>query len=302
VACGAAGGYTGTGANRAAPSAGAAATFPLTITDGAGRQVRLENAPQRIVSYKASNTETLFALGAGERVVGTDDFSDYPAAAKALPKLGGVQASLEALIALQPDLVITVGARPDFATLLDPYKILVVTLDYKDVSGTLANVELLGKVVGKPAEAARVVDEMRRKMAAVEERTKRASKVRVYYELDSSNPATPYTAGPGSFIDDLISMAGGANVAAGAKGEFPRISAEEIVAANPQVIVIPTGPFPTGVVDLDAFARRPGWATVEAVQKGAIHGIDANVISRPGPRLIEALEALAKVIHPELFG
>jgi iron complex transport system substrate-binding protein len=127
--------------------------------------------------------------------------------------------------------------------------------------------------------------------------------VRVYYELDGTSTANPYTAGPGSFIDDLITRAGGANVAANAKGEFPRIGAEEVVNANPEVIVVPTGSFsPPNVTDPAAFAQRPGWAAVDAVQHGAIRGIDADIISRPGPRLVDALDALARAIHPELFG
>jgi iron complex transport system substrate-binding protein len=307
AACGAASPGSGpaAGVSPAAEGPGAVATYPLTIADGLGRQVRLERAPQRIVSYKASNTETLFALGAGDRVVGTDDYSDYPPAAKALPKLGGVQANvnLEALVALQPDLVVTTGARPDFATLLEPQRIPVIVLDYKDITGTLANVELLGKVVDKPVEAARLVDTMRQRLAAVEERTRSARKVRVYYELDGTSPSNPYTAGPGSFIDDLITRAGGTNVAAGAKGEFPRISAEEVVNANPEVIVVPTGSFsPPNVTDPATFAQRPGWSEIEAVRQGAIRGIDADIIFRPGPRLVDALDALARAIHPELFG
>jgi iron complex transport system substrate-binding protein len=130
AACGAASPGAGPAAGVSPGAASPEATYPLTVVDGVGRPVRLEHAPQRIVSYKASSTETLFAIGAGGRVVGTDDFSDYPAAAKALPKLGGVQVNLEALVALQPDLVVTIGARPDFATLLEPQRIPVIVLDY----------------------------------------------------------------------------------------------------------------------------------------------------------------------------
>ncbi len=298
-------GATATAARPAAPGATtvpASVTYPLTLTDGMGRQVRLEKQPQRIVSYLPSNTETLYAIGAGDRIVGTDDFSDFPAEAKAKPKLGGLQVNLEQLIALQPDLVVTAGARPDFPTLLEPHQIPVVVLEYKDIPGTLANIELLGRAVGKPAEAARLVAEMRGRMEAVQARTRTARKVRAYYELDASDPSKPFTAGPGSFVHDLLVMAGAENIAAGATGQFPQISAEEVVRANPEVIIVAVGSFsPPDATSPARFAQRPGWDAIEAVKKGAIRGVPDNLVSRPGPRLVEGLEALAKAVHPELF-
>ena len=280
----------------------ATATYPLTITDGAGRQVRLEKAPQRIVSYLPSNTETLYALGLADKIVGTDDFSDYPEEAKAKPKLGGIKPNLEALVAQQPDLVVTVGATPDFPTLLAPYNIPVVVLTYQDIPGTLANIDLLGKVAGKPAEAARLSSDLKKQMDAVAEKAKNAPKVRVYYELDATDPTKPYTAGPGSYIDGMIAMAGGTNIAAGATGQAPQLSAEEIVRANPQVIVVPTSSYSKPDAASPAtFAARPGWEAIEAVKNGAVRGVESNLVSRPGPRLADGLSAMARAIHPELF-
>jgi iron complex transport system substrate-binding protein len=274
----------------------------LTVTDGAGRQVRLEHAPQRIVSYLPSNTETLYALGVGDRIVGTDNFSDYPAEAQGKPKLGGLQTNLEALVALRPDLVVSTGTKPDFATLLEPQHIPVLVLAYNDLPGTLGNMELLGKVVGKPAEAAALAGQMRNRMEAVQAKTRTAPPVRVYYELDASDPSKPYTAGPGSFINDLLVMAGGSNIAAGATGPYPQISAEEVVRANPELIVVPVEASPPSAATSPArFLQRPGWDGIAAVQAGAIRGVESDLVSRPGPRLVDGLDALARVIHPELF-
>ena len=309
VACGASGGAAGAvspptpralSATAQATPLAAATTYPLTVTDGAGRQVRIEKAPQRIISYMPGNTETLYALGVGDRIVGTDNFSDYPEEAKSKPKLGGVTANLESLVALQPDLVITAGARPDFPTLLEPHKIPVVVIAYKDVPGTLGNIELIGKIVGKAPEAAKLTADMRARMEAAQAKTRSAKKVRTYFELDATDPANPFTAGPGSFVDELLTMAGAANIAAGATGQYPKLSAEEIVRANPEVIVVPLGSFsPPDATSAARFAQRPGWAAIEAVKAGAIRGVDDNMVSRPGPRLVDGLDALVKAVHPE---
>jgi iron complex transport system substrate-binding protein len=280
----------------------AAVTYPLTITDGAGRQVRIERAPQRIVSYLPSNTETLFALGVGDRIVGVDDFSDHPADAKSKPRLGGLRANLEALVALQPDLVVTIGMSPDFPTLLEGQQIPVIVLAYKDIPGTLANIELLGRVVGKPSEATKLVNDIRAKMEAIQARVRSAPKVRVYFEIDGTDPSKPYVAGPGSLIDGFITMAAGTNVAAGATGTAPQLSVEEIVRANPQLILVPIGPYsPPNVADPTRFAQRPGWEAIDAVKSSAVRGVDETLASRPGPRLAEGLEVVARAMHPDLM-
>ena len=140
-------------------------------------------------------------------------------------------------------------------------------------------------------------------MEAVQAKVRLAPRVPVYYELDGTNPSSPYTAGPGSFIHDLLTLAGAANVAAAAAGPFPRISAEEIIRANPELIIVPIGGFsPPDVADPQRFAQRPGWEAIEAVRRRAIRGVDADLVSRPGPRLVDGLKALARTIHPEVFG
>ena len=139
-------------------------------------------------------------------------------------------------------------------------------------------------------------------MEAVQAKVRLAPRVPVYYELDGTNPSSPYTAGPGSFNHDLLTLAGAANVAAAAAGPFPRISAEEIIRANPELIVVPIGGFsPPDVVDPQRFAQRPGWQSIEAVRRRAIRGVDADLVSRPGPRLVDGLETLARAVHPEVF-
>ena len=297
IACG---GATATQGGPPAPAARSA--FPLTVTDGLGRTVVIEKEPRRIVSYLPSNTETLYALGAGDRIVATDDFSDYPEAAKSKPKVGGLQVNLEALLAQQPDLVVSIGRTPDFPTLLAPHDIPVVVLEFKDINGTLANMELLGQVVGRTAETNTLVAALKARLEAVRAKTRGVPKKRVYYELDGTDPNKPYTVGPGSYTNDLLVMGGGTNIAAGATGTAPQLSVEEIVRADPELIIVPiSARSAPHAANVERFSQRPGWEAIDAVKNGQVRGVDSNLASRAGPRLVEGVEAMARAIHPDLF-
>lgn len=276
--------------------------FPVTVTDGLGRTVRIEKAPVRIVSYLPSNTETLFALGAGDRIVATDDFSDFPEAAKSKPKVGGLQLNLEALLAQQPDLVVSMGRTPDFPTLLAPHNIPVVVLEFRDIQGTLANMELLGKVLGREAEASRLVADLKSRLGTLQATMRSVPKTRVYYELDGTDPNRPFTVGSGTYTNDLLTAGGATNIAAGAAGGAPQLSVEEIVRANPELIIVPVGArsAPTAA-SVERFAQRPGWGEIDAVKHGKVRGVDSNLASRAGPRLAEGAEAMARAVHPDLF-
>ncbi|MDE3088527.1 MAG: ABC transporter substrate-binding protein, partial [Chloroflexota bacterium] len=150
-----------------------------------------------------------------------------------------------------------------------------------------------------------ITDAMKQKVDAVKAKVASAqTKPRVYWELDATDPAKPYTPGPGSFIDSIITLAGGVNVAANAKSPYPQLSAEEIVAANPDVIILSdscsffNNP---GCVQVESVKTRPGWSVINALRNNKVFPIDDNLVSRPGPRIVDGLEAAAKLIHPELF-
>ncbi|MGH2368187.1 MAG: ABC transporter substrate-binding protein, partial [Chloroflexota bacterium] len=278
--------------------------FPVTITDDAGRQVRIERQPQRIVSAAPSNTEILYALGVDSRVVAVTDFCDYPPEAKLKPKIGGFRPSLETIVAQQPDLVLAVRGFPaDALAALEGQQIPVVILNPPDFAGVLANIRTVGRMTGAMAAAERVTGEMQRRWNAVAEKGKAApSKPRVFFEIDATDPAAVSAAGPGTFIDAMITAAGGVNVLATLTPgqQYPKISAEALLQANPQLIILGDAPFGQSA---EVVARRPGWAAIEAVQNGAIVEMtDSNIVSRPGPRLVDGLEVVAKAIHPELFG
>jgi iron complex transport system substrate-binding protein len=282
----------------ASPSPTAAVTFPITITDDAKRLVRIDKAPQKIVSLAPSNTEILFALGLGKKIVGVTDFCDYPAEAKAIAKVGGMKPNVETIVSLAPDLIVTIGGNAELVKRFEDLKLTVIVLDPKDVGAVLNDLALVGRATASTAEASRLVTDMQTRMDAVTMRAQGAARPKVFYELDATDPAKPYTAGPGSWHDQLIAMASGANVAAGAKSAWVQFSLEELLRSDPEIVVLGDALFGTTV---DSARTRPGWSALTAVKRGAIFPIDDNLISRPGPRLVDGLEALARIIHPEIF-
>ncbi len=281
-----------------------ASAFPLTLTDDSGRQVVVPREPQRIVSAAPSTTEILFALGAGDRVVGVTTYCDYPAAAKAKPKIGGLRPSVEVIVASQPDLVLAVRSTPpDVLAALEKQQIPVIVLNPPDFAGVLANVRAVGRVTGAAAPAERLVADLQGRWRAVEERARQApARPRVLYEIDATDPAAVSAAGAGTFIDAMITAAGGVNVVAAlAPGrQYPTLSAEAVLQANPELILLGDAAYGQSRATV---ARRPGWDVTVAVQRGAVVGIaDPDLTSRAGPRLVDGLELVARAIHPELFG
>lgn len=282
-----------------APASPSPASFPVTITDDEGTSVEIAAEPAKIVSLTPATTETLFALGVGDRVVGkVEDFALYPPEAASIPdvaKFGSVD--VERIVDLETDLVIAGGNNfnpPDEIVRLRTLGVPVVVVYAPDVETAFADIELIGRAVGKSAEATAVVDELRDGFAAVGAATKDLPKPRVFYELDATNgyfgPAPDY------FGTEMIRIAGGEPLTSGTPGVF-QIPAETIVEFDPEVILL--GDAAYGVTS-EQVAVRPGWDGIAAVKSGAIRPVDDIVITRPGPRLAEGLRALATAIHPDL--
>ncbi|HUG05341.1 MAG TPA: helical backbone metal receptor [Candidatus Limnocylindria bacterium] len=279
------------------PSVSAAAAFPATVTDFQGRSVIVPKRPERIVSIGPSITEFLFALGAGPRVVGADDFSDEPAAARQLEKVGGINVNFEKVVSLRPDLVLSVKFSDGTIEKLAGTGLLVLVVDPQSVGDVARTAILLGKVVGSDGDAMardiqRRVDDVRSKTSSA------ATRPRVYHEIDASDPAKIFTVGPGSYIQDLIEVAGGQNIAARATSAYPQLSAEEILRSDPEIIVLAAADYSAKP---EQVAARSGWSVLSAVRNMRIVTIAPNLINRPGPRVGEAAEAYARLVHPELF-
>lgn len=275
-----------------------ATTYPLTIKDDAGRSVTLARRPQRIVSLAPSNTEILFAIGLGDRVVGVDRYSNYPPAATGKPQISNYSATdLEQVLASTPDLIFAAGiTKPDVIAAFEGRGIATVVLNPADVNGVLANLSLVGQIADVNAEAAKVRGDLETRLATLTAKLRPATtKPRVFFELD---PTQYFTVGPKSFIDDLITRAGGANIAADAGTPYPKLSAEQIIGKDPEVIILSDE---AAGATVESVKGRPGWSGISAVKNGRILTIDADIANRPGPRVVDALERLAAAIHPELF-
>ena len=272
-----------------------AGAFPASITDFQNRSVAISKRPERIVSIGPSNTEFLFALGVGDRVVGTDDFSDEPAAAKTKEHVGGVKVSLEKVVSLRPDLIITVKFSDGTIEALTQLNAAVLVIDPQGAADVARSATLIGLAVG--ADGAKLARDIQAQLDAVKAKTDAAPKLKVFHEIDASDPAKIYTVGPTSFIDDLIKIAGGTNVFATAKTAYPTVSGEEIIRTDPDVIVLGDALYGTSI---ESIAGRPGWSALSAVKNKRVYA-GQSVFGRPGPRLGQAAEAYAKLVHPELF-
>ncbi|MCX6027442.1 MAG: cobalamin-binding protein [Chloroflexi bacterium] len=291
----------------APPVAPATPTLPPAPTveavDGAGQTIRLAGPAQRIVSLAPSNTEILFAIDAGGQMVGRDEFSDYPEAAKELPSIatGMGKLNTEAVVALEPDVILAaeITAPDQVETLRGLGLTVFVVTNPKDFEGLYSNIQVLGTLCGRDAEAKGLADELRDRVTAVGQKLSAAtSSPRVFYELDGTDPTKPWTSGPGTFLDLLIRAAGGTNVGAVLSSQFAKISSEELVRQDPQVILLGDTAYGTTVEGVSA---RAGWGTMTAIKQKSVHPFDDNLVSRPGPRMVDGLEQLARLIHPELF-
>ena len=274
-----------------------------TYIDGEGRSIVLAGPAQRIVSLAPSNTEILYAIGAGDQVVGRDEFSDYPAEAKDLPSVGGSMGEydFEAIAALEPDLVLATAINtPKQVKALEELGITVYMLpNPDDLDGLYANLTTVGQLTGHEAETQVLVDSLKARVQVVLEKVAISSYLpAVFYELDGTDPAKPWTAGPDTFMSKWISLAGGRNVGDEMDSSWAQISQEALSVANPEIILL--GDAAYGMTP-EQVAARPGWDAIAAVESGKILVFDDNLISRPGPRLVDALETLARLLHPELF-
>jgi iron complex transport system substrate-binding protein len=271
---------------------------PNTITDSFGRTVTIAARPERIVSLAPAHTEVLFALGLKDQIAGVTKYCDYPAEAKQKTQVGGFSdPSVEKIVSLKPDLVLASSLHKTVVEQLESLKIPVLALEAKTAAGIPDLIELAGRASGRGEEGRTLAENLRRGMESIAAKTRSLAekdRPRVYYEL-WHDPLM--SVGPGSYLHDLIVLAGGANIMGGAKSAYPQASAEAIIKSDPQFIV-----YCHGAQRKEEIASRPGWAKLSAVKGGKILLFpDENVFMRAGPRIGQALRDLALILHPELF-
>jgi len=277
----------------AAADAGKETVYPLTVTDKTGFEITLERAPERVVMLGPSDTEIVFAIGAGSLAVGADEYSNYPPEAAELPRVGDMNTNIEAVASLNPDLVL--GSASMNAAAVDALRQLGITVyasDPQTLEETIAHIEQVGVLLNHQAGAEAVAAEMRAAIQYVADKVKDAEPLSVYLEFSPG-----WTVGSGTFLDELVKLAGGVNISADQSGWF-EVDSEAVIQRNPEVIIYPEI---EGVDILGEILSRPGWDQIEAVKNDRVHAVTNDPLVRVGPRLTDGLKEIAAAIHPDLF-
>jgi len=290
IACG------GNSKEAQAPTPTPRSAFPLTIEQSDGQQLTLEQAPEHIVSLSTHATEILCAIGAGDQLAAVERYANCPLGSKEKPELDAYQPNLEAIAGYRPDLVYIFSDTDGIVEALRRVGTPVLYLELpSSLEGVLGQIELFGHLSGHENEAQELVQSMRERMDAVKEKVADIEEgPRIFHELDP----TYYTAAPNSFVGDFYNLLKAKNIAEGATDEYPQLSAEVIIQRDPEVIILADE---AGGVTADSVKQRPGWDQITAVKINRICVIVPELVSVPGPRVVEGLEALANCLYPELF-
>jgi iron complex transport system substrate-binding protein len=280
----------------ARPQSASAADSAVRLVDDAGRTVTLPHPARRIVALVPSVTETVVALGAADRLVGRTDFDREPALAR-LPSIGGgLDPSLETLVSLKPDLVLgwETSGRPELRDRLTALGIPVFSIKTEDTTDVFRALRNVGRLTGRTRAADSLAASLRRELDQVRASVAGSARPSVFY-MAWNDP--PLTAGPKTFISQVIEVAGGRNAFADATALWPTVSLEEIVRRQPDFVVVPLGEQPSRV---EAMRRAPGWRELRALREGRAVQVPADVVNQPGPRIAQAARAMRDAIHPEL--
>jgi len=281
----------------------------VTLVDSLGNVVTLNEPPERIVSLAPSNTEILFAVGAGDNVVGITDYCNYPYDFSAWIDAGNMTSigsyygpSTEPIVALEPDLILASTGSLDAADQLSNLGYNVLVIEGYTIDEVLGDILLVGRAVDKNSEAATLVSDMRARMDSIATQLLDATTTPTVYHEVWNDPLM--SVGPDTFIDELITRAGGENIFNDATTSWPMVSSEAIITKNPDVMFFPDMYMGVGnfYETIEAVGSRPGWDSITAVENDNLYEINADIISRSGPRLVDALEQIAKMVHPEIFG
>lgn len=273
-------------------------TYPLTITDAYNEKVTIDKEPTKVISIAPELTEIIFSVGKGSELVGRTDYCDYPEEAASVASIGQItDPDLEKIIALTPDVVFASDlTKKEIIEKLRQANIKVVMINgLKSFEGVYDNITKIGNILNANAKANEVIGGMKKKVADVMKKVKGTPTPSVYYVV-SYGQMGDWTAGKSSFTNSIIEMAGGVNAAADINDEYAAYSIEKLVEKNPDILICSA--FFDTKKGIEATA---GYEDLAAVKSGKLVEIDNNLIDRQGPRLADGLEAIAKIIHPELF-
>lgn len=270
------------------------ASFPVTVTDDAGRSVTVDAAPERIVSLAPANTEILYSLGLLGKVVGVTTYDDYPPEVSSIEKVGDfVTPNLEAITAAQPDIIfVTTGVQADVIAKLEKTGAAVIAVDPQSLEALYTSIGTVGKVTGTTAKADEVIAGMKDELASIQDAID-AAPVRCFIEI-AQEPL--FTAGAGTLLNDLIDQAGGENVVT--EEGYVAYSVEQLLTDDPEVYLATKG----SMSDPSSLKDRAGYDKLSSVKDGRVAVLDDNLVSRPGPRVIAGIRQIAEALHPDAFG
>ena len=273
-------------------------TFPVTVSDQEGKPLTLAKQPRAIISFSPGVTEILFAIGAGPQVIAADQFSDYPAEAKALKqRVKYTSPDIESALSLNPDLVIMSRAqRASVERFRSAGLPVFYTPEADSLDAIMENVRMWGHLTGHAAEADQVANGMRARIEAVKVKVAPVAEgPRAFYELSDSL----VSAGDKTFIGSILTLLKAKNVASGAATDYPQLTAEAVISRDPQVIFLADAS--SAGQSLETLRKRPGWTSISAVKDGKVYAVDPNTGNRPGPRIVLALEEIGRLLYPERF-
>ncbi|MFC0522730.1 ABC transporter substrate-binding protein [Pontibacillus salicampi] len=279
-------------------------TYPLTIRDAMDNEVTFEEAPKKIVSLIPSNTEILFSLGLGDRVVGVSDFANYPEEAASKEKIGGQELNIEKILSLEPDVVMAHASgahnsEQGLQQLRDagiPVYVVQDATSFESVYDTLASV---GKITGTSGKASTIVEEMKASLVEIKQKADdipNEEKKKVFMEV---SPAPEiYTTGKGTFLNEMLNTINATNAVGDQEG-WIKMNNEAIVELQPEVIVTTYGYYTEN--PKEKVMSREGWDSVPAIKEEQVYDVHSDLVTRPGPRLIEGVNELAKAVYPDTF-
>lgn len=277
--------------------------YPMKVKDATGKEIEIKQEPSKIITLSPSITETLFALGLGDKVEGVTSNDDYPKEATEKPKVGDMNPNIEKIISLEPDFVLIDESSMNTAEaglqqLRDAGITVFVVPTSNSFDETYASIELIGNVTNKEDEAKKIVADMKAKIADVQQKINDASVKERSVFVETSDAPDIYTAGKNSYMQEMFDLIGATNIAKDGGENWYKIDAEAIVKGNPDVIIVKYDYVPNIV---NKIKKRDGFDTITAVKENQIVQVDDNLTSRTGPRLADGLEEIAKAVYPEAF-
>lgn len=272
-----------------------AAAFPVTLTDAIGNEITVEEAPEKIVSLTPSNTEILFELGLDEEIVGVNDNDNYPEQVAEKTRIGGMEYNLEVITSLAPDIVFAHESSLYAEGIFDQLEAAGINVFvvndatvFEDVYETIGDI---GALTGRDEEADEIVETIKGELAAIQQKLEEVEPRKAFMIVGAA--PNIYAVGQGTFMNEMLKTINVENVVQ--QEEWPMYSAEDFIAANPDTLIF------TYADDVDTIKNNPAFSTMTAIQNNAFGVVDGNTTSRPGPRLAEGVESMAKVIYPEVF-